>query len=78
MQLFRVKYTQVVRASQHEQGGDIKEAAESLDRATGEAEERRKQRDAPAHRLEQIIKETGDRNIARHFDEVDREAELKP
>jgi hypothetical protein len=37
LQLFCVKYTQVVRASQDEQGGDKKEAAKSLDDATGEA-----------------------------------------
>src|SRR5580704_18758990 len=56
LQLFRAEYTQVVRASQDEQGGDKKEAAKSLDDASGEAQERRHQRDAPAHRLKQIIK----------------------
>ena len=37
LQLFSAEYTQVVRASQDEQGGDEKEAAKSLDDATGEA-----------------------------------------
>jgi len=36
-QPFRAEYAQVVRASQNEQGGDKKEAAKSLDDATGEA-----------------------------------------
>src|SRR6266478_7576319 len=77
LQLFRAKYTQVVRASQDEQGGDIEEAAKGLDDATGEAQERRNQRDAPAGRLKQIIKESCDSDLAGHFDEVDRETQLK-
>src|SRR5213080_5498313 len=77
LQLFRAKYTQVVRASQDEQGGDIEEAAKGLDDATGEAQERRNQRDAPAGRLKQIIKESCDSDLAGHFDQVDREAQLK-
>src|SRR6266478_9406853 len=60
LQLFRAKYTQVVRASQDEQGGDKKDAAKSLDGATHEAEERREQRDGPARRLKQVIKESCD------------------
>jgi hypothetical protein len=66
-----------VRASQDEQGGDIKEAAKSLDGDTDEAEERRKQRDTPAYRLKQVIKESCHSDIARHFDEVDCETQLK-
>ena len=77
LQLFRAKYTQVVRASQDEQGGDIEEAAKGLDDATGEAQERRNQRDAPAGRLKQIIKESCDSDLAGHFDQVDRETQLK-
>src|SRR5438876_11974124 len=77
LQLFRAKYTQVVRASQDEQGGDIEEAANSLDDATGEAQERREQRDAPAGRLKQIIKESCDSNLAGHFDQVDRKTQMK-
>src|ERR1700686_3272714 len=37
LQLFRAEYTQVVGASQDEQGGDKKDAAKSLDDATCEA-----------------------------------------
>src|SRR5207245_8654040 len=37
LQLFRAEYTQVVRASQDEQGDDKKDAAKSLDDATREA-----------------------------------------
>jgi hypothetical protein len=58
LQLSRAEYTQVVRASQDEQGDDKKDAAKSLDDATGEAEERRQQREAPAYRLKQVIKES--------------------
>src|SRR5450755_243570 len=65
LQLFRAEYTQVVRTSQDEQGGDEKEAAQGLDDATGEAQERRHQRDAPAHRFKQIIKESCDDDVAR-------------
>src|SRR5467141_218983 len=77
LQLFRAEYTQVVRASQDEQGGNEKEAAKSLDDATGDAQERGKQRDAPARRLKQVIKESCHRDLARHFDEVDCETQLK-
>src|SRR5438876_1086789 len=63
--------------SQDEQGGDIEEAAKGLDDATGEAQERRNQRDAPAGRLKQIIKESCDSDLAGHFDQVDRETQLK-
>ena len=56
---------------------DVKEAADSLDDATREANERGKQGDASAHRLEQIIEERRCRDLARHFDEVDGEPQLK-
>src|SRR6266478_6245743 len=77
LQLFRAEYTQVVRASQDEQGGDEKEAAKSLDDATGEAQQRGNQRDAPARRLKQVIKESCHSDLAGHFDEVDCETQLK-
>src|SRR5205085_8750503 len=68
LQLFRAEYTQVVRPSQDEQRSDKEEAAKSLDHATGEAEECSQQRDAPARRLKQFIKESHDGDLARHFD----------
>src|SRR6266850_2074487 len=77
LQLFHAEYTQVVRASQDEQGGDEKEAAKSLDDATGDAQERGNQRDAPARRLKQVIKESCHSDLAGHFDEVDCETQLK-
>src|SRR2546427_11939363 len=77
LQLFRAKYTQVVRASQDEQGGDIEEAAKGLDYATGDGQERRNQRDAPAGRLKQIIKKSCGNESAGHFDQVERETQLK-
>src|SRR6266478_440219 len=77
LQLFPAEYSQVVRASQDEQGGDEKEAAKSLDDTTGEAQERGNQRDTPARRLKQVIKESCHSDLARHFDEVDCETQLK-
>src|SRR5205814_6987571 len=49
----------------------------SLDRATSEAEERRNQGDTPAHRLQQLIKESDENDLASHFDHVDRETKPK-
>jgi hypothetical protein len=54
-----------------------KEAAKSLDDATDEADERRKQREAPVRRLKQVVKESCHSDLARHFDEVDCETPLK-
>src|ERR1700691_2075523 len=50
-QLFHLKYAQVRAASQDDQGGDLKEAGESQNGASHEAEERREQREAPVHGL---------------------------
>jgi hypothetical protein len=77
LQLCRAEHTQIVRASQDEQGGNKKEAANSLDDATGEADERRKKREAPARRLKQVVKESCHSDLASHFDEVDCETPLK-
>ncbi len=77
LQLFRAEYIQVVRAAQDEQGSDKKEAAKSLDDATGEAQIRSHQRDAPARGLKQVVKKGCHCDLARHFNEVDCEAQLK-
>src|SRR5438552_10562892 len=64
-------------ASEDEQGRDIKEPAKRFNDAPGQAQERGEQRDAPTCRLEQIVKQTCDSNLAGHFDEVHGETPLK-
>src|SRR5947208_11552250 len=64
-------------AFEDEQGGDIKKAAKRFNDAPGQTQERGEQRDAPACRLEQIVKQTCGSNLAGHFDEVNGETPLK-
>ena len=58
-QLFQGEYAQVLRASQDDQGCEMKEETEGPNGASREAEERREQREVSAYRLEQVIDEQG-------------------
>src|SRR5712691_11907451 len=57
LQLLHVKCAQGLSASQDDQGGEKKEAVKSPKSASHEAEERRKQREAPVDRPEQVVEE---------------------
>ncbi len=74
-QLLQVKYAQVLAASQEDQGSELKETAESRNGACDEAEERRKQRDAPVHRPKQVIEESRHSDIERKIDEASGETQ---
>src|SRR5206468_2804302 len=69
LQLFWVEDGQVMRVAENEQRGVEEEAAERLDRAADDAEDRREERDALVHRLEQIIEERRHRDLTRHLDQ---------
>ena len=55
LQLICLERGQGVCASQDNQGGEKKEAVDSPNSASHEAEERRKQREAPVHRPKQVV-----------------------
>ena len=69
-QLFQGEYAQVLRASQDDQGCEMKEETEGPNGASREAEERREQREVSAYRLEQVIDEQGRSEITRGRDDV--------
>src|SRR5215472_6898112 len=77
LQLLHVKPVRVRAASQDDQGCDLKEAAESRNRASHEAEERRQQSEAAPHRLKQLIEETRQRDIARGRGQAECETQPK-
>ena len=55
LQLLHAKDAQVVRASQDDQGGKMKQAVNSPNGGSNEAEDRRKQSEAPVHRPKQVV-----------------------
>src|SRR5260221_14349389 len=57
LQLLHVKCAQGLSVSQDDQGGEKKEAVKSPKSASHEAEESRKQREAPVHRPKQVVAE---------------------
>src|SRR5260221_11741546 len=57
LQLPHVKCAQGLSVSQDDQGGEKKEAVNSCNRASHEAEECRKQREAPVHWPKQVVEE---------------------
>ena len=75
--LFRDECIHITPSVQQQQRGQVEDAADGLDCAAGQAQERGQQRDAPADRFEQIIEERSRGDIARHLDEVDRETQLE-
>jgi hypothetical protein len=70
LQLFHLEYAQVLRTSQDDQGGKLKEAAKSPNGAPHEAEGRREQRGAPVHRLQHVIAKQRHSYIAHEHDEI--------
>ena len=62
---------------QHPQRSNKEDAGKGLEYRTGEVDEGRDQSDAAVHRPQQDIPKSSVRDIARHFDEKDREAQLE-
>jgi hypothetical protein len=75
--LFRAESSQSRRVPQCEQWSDVENPREGLDDATGDFEEERQQRDGAVDRLHQLIEEHGARDLTRHLDQIDGEAQLK-
>src|SRR5213080_3935499 len=62
---------------QHPQRNNKEDAGKSLEHRTSEVDEGRDQGHAAVHRSQQDIPKSSGRDIARHFDEKDREAQLE-
>ena len=60
---------------QHPQRSNKEDAGKGLERCTSEVDEGRDQSHAAVHRPQQDIPKSSGRDIARHFDEIDREAQ---
>ncbi len=74
LQLLHIKCAQGLRASQDDQGGEKKSAADGLNGAPRQAEEGCEKREAPVDRLEQLIEEQCHSDIDRDIDEEGCEA----
>src|ERR1700694_666253 len=70
LQLICLERGQEVRASQEDQWSEMVECVDGHNGDVQEPEERRKQRKAPAHRLEQLIEDERHGGIARERDEI--------
>src|SRR2546421_13083593 len=62
---------------QHPQRSNKEDAGKGLDHPTSEVDEGRDQSQAAVHRPQQDIPKSSGRDIARHFDEKDSEAQLE-
>jgi len=62
---------------QQPQRNNKEDAGNGLDHTTAEVDEGRDQSHAAVHRPQQDIPKSSSRDIARHFDEIDREAKLE-
>ena len=60
---------------QHPQRSNKEDAGKGLEHRTREVDEGRDQSHAAVHRPQQDIPKSGVRDIARHLDEIDREAQ---
>ena len=60
---------------QHPQRSNKEDAGKGLEHRTSEVDEGRDQSHAAVHRPQQDIPKSSVRDIARHFDEIDREAQ---
>ena len=60
---------------QHPQRSNKEDAGKGLEHRTSEVDEGRDQSHAAVHRPQQDIPKSSGRDIARHFDEIDREAQ---
>src|SRR4026208_1798544 len=62
---------------QNQQGSDVEETAQCFDGAADQAEDQSQQRDISVYRFKQDIEERHLRDLTGHFNEVDRESQLK-
>src|SRR5262249_48949716 len=69
LQLFQTEDAPGARPSQDLQWAELEQVTESRNRTSKEAEQRRQQGDAPVHRPEQLVQESGHGKRARGRDE---------
>ncbi len=74
LQLFSSEDAQVVPAPQKHERRELIEYIGSFNGGSYKGEEHDKQREPPAHHLEQVIEDDRQRYIAQEYDDVDRDA----